>query len=403
MIKRFLALLAALLLPLAACAGEASSSDAIVLYTLAPGAEALPLWEAAAWQPPEGLEQMYALMQNARSYGDVYLVRMPSGRALASVSWMETQKPCSAKELLRLWPQIAQNIAQKGVMVDDSQSCARMQTLYGFDALCIQTTIDSVGPGAPRLNAVGIAFSLDTLLVELWTLAPEQQTYAPQEQAAQELAGDLAAMEAFMRSLSFPGEQPAVMEGVPYADPDGRFSLTLPRGCTVITPSSASGEVERAREAYVAAHEAGADALFSEYLNDVRTQNVTLILAPDQQTAVEIFASQEESFRDVTVERLLMLAKPICQTLAQKFDAAYLLSGSEETQISGIGHSWLIYWLRSGEADAQLDVLAAVLDDAWLYEVDVFTHNGNQEQRTLWHTYLTQTLRYTPLVNALDE
>ena len=120
MIKRFLALLAALLLPLAACAGEASSSDAIVLYTLAPGAEALPLWETAAWQPPEGLEEMYALMQNARSYGDVYLVRMPSGRALASVSWMETQKPCSARELLRLWPQIAQNIAQKGVMVDDS-------------------------------------------------------------------------------------------------------------------------------------------------------------------------------------------------------------------------------------------------------------------------------------------
>jgi hypothetical protein len=58
--------------------------------------------------------------------------------------------------------------------------------------------------------------------------------------------------------------------------------------------------------------------------------------------------------------------------------------------------------MRSGDADVQLDVLAAVLEDAWLYEVDLYTNNGNQEQRMLWHSFITQTLRYTPLVNALD-
>ena len=71
--------------------------------------------------------------------------------------------------------------------------------------------------------------------------------------------------------------------------------------------------------------------------------------------------------------------------------------------ISGEKHAWLTYWLRSGEADVQLDVLAAVLDDAWLYEVDLFAHDGNQEQRMLWYTLITQTMRYTPLQNALDE
>ena len=79
-----------------------------------------------------------------------------------------------------------------------------------------------------------------------------------------------------------------------------------------------------------------------------------------------------------------------------------LLSNSETTVISGKEHAWLGYWLRSGEADVQLDVMASVLDDAWLYEVDIFTHEGDQNLRALLLTLVSQTMQYKPLTNALE-
>lgn len=404
MIKRFFALLTALMMFAGCACAQQLSSAPIATYTLPQGAEALHLWDSGLWEVPEGLEGLYYLMQNAEMYGNVYLVRMPHGRALVSVSCMVPENSRTAQELVDLWPQIAQNIAKEGVSVDASEHCASLENLYGFDALHIQTTIGLGQWGEDlQLNASGIAFPRGNELLEVWAVAPVEDTYAADDPAAQELTEDLAAMDVFMQSLSFTGMESMAIEGVPYTDPDGRFALVVPSGSTIITAHSTQEEIAQAREAYLAAHPEGAAQLFDEYLNDVTTQRVTLIIAKDQQVAVEIFASQEESFRDVTVDQLAALAQPIQQTLAEKFDAVLPLNAEQRSVISGFKHAWLTYWVRSGETDVQMDVVASVLDDAWLYEVDLYTHDGNQETRMLWYTFITQTLRYTPLTNALGD
>jgi len=193
------------------------------------------------------------------------------------------------------------------------------------------------------------------------------------------------------------------VKGVPYTDPDGRFALVLPTGCTVITRSSTQEEVDKARQTYLDAHGEGAETFFDEYMTDVTEQHVTLVISEDHQLVAQFFASQEENFRDITADQLAQLAQPIQQTLSEKFDAALLLSAEEQSIISGKRHAWLGYWLRAGEMDVQLDVLAAVLDNAWLYEVDLYTHGNDQQQRSLWYTLITQTMQYTPLTNALGE
>lgn len=401
--KRFLALLAALVMMLGLSCAQAVSTAPIATYTLPRGAEALHLWDSGAWTVPEGLEGLYYLMQNAEMYGDVYLVRMPHGRALVSVSCMKPENQYTAEELLGLWPQIAQNIAKEGVTVDASESCASLENLYGFDALHIRTDITAGEWGSGlALEAEGIAFPRGDELLEVWAVAPAAGLYAQDDPAAQELAEDRASMETFLKSLGFSNLGSMAVEGVPYADPEGRFALAIPAESTVLTAGSAQEDIDRAREAYLAAHEEGADRLFNEYINDMITQGVTVIIAKDQQVVAEIFASQEESFRDTTVEQLAALAQPIQHSLAERYDVVLPLNVQDQAVISGQKHAWLTYWVRSGEADVQLDVLASVLDDAWLYEVDLFSHDGNQEQRMLWHTFITQTLRYTPMVNALD-
>ena len=401
--KRFFAALLALCLLCGSALAEGVSSAPIATYTLPRGAEAVHLWESGVWDIPEGLEEMYRLMQTAELYGDVYLVRMPYGRAMVSVSCMRPDNLRTAEELKALWPQIAQGIAQEGVSVNADESCATVETLYGFEALHIQTTIGLGEPGTGmQLDAEGMAFMRGEELLEVWAVAPVEGSYTD-AQTAEELAADRTDMGAFMQSLSFTDLESMAVKGVPYTDPDGRFALVLPTGCTVITRSSTQEEVDKARQTYLDAHGEGAETFFDEYMTDVTEQHVTLVISEDQQLVAQFFASQEENFRDITADQLAQLAQPIQQTLSEKFDAALLLSAEEQSVISGKRHAWLGYWLRAGEMDVQLDVLAAVLDNAWLYEVDLYTHGNDQQQRSLWYTLITQTMQYTPLTNALGE
>jgi len=401
--KRFFAALLALCLLCGSALAEGVSSAPIATYTLPRGAEAVHLWESGVWDIPEGLEEMYRLMQTAELYGDVYLVRMPYGRAMVSVSCMRPDNLRTAEELKALWPQIAQGIAQEGVSVNADESCATVETLYGFEALHIQTTIGLGEPGTGvQLDAEGMAFMRGEELLEVWAVAPVEGSYTD-AQTAEELAADRTDMGAFMQSLSFTDLESMAVKGVPYMDPDGRFALVLPTGCTVITRSSTQEEVNKARQNYLDAHGEGAETFFDEYMTDVTEQHVTLVISEDHQLVAQFFASQEENFRDITADQLAQLAQPIQQTLSEKFDAALLLSAEEQSIISGKRHAWLGYWLRAGEMDVQLDVLAAVLDNAWLYEVDLYTHGNDQQQRSLWYTLITQTMQYTPLTNALGE
>ena len=398
--KRFWALLLALLLMISAASAQEVSPTPIATYVLPTGAQAAHLWESGVWEIPEGLEEMYRVMQNAAMYGNVYLVRMGNGRALVSVSCMQPEILRTAEELHAMWPQIAMNIAREGITVNDAEDCASVEQLYGYETLHIQTAL-GLKTGM-QLDAEGFAFARGSELLEVWAVIPAQGTYPADETAAKELEEDRADLAAFMQSLSFSDLSSMAVEGVAYADPDGRFGLVIPKGSTVLTVHSEQQEIDTAREAYMSVHPEGADGLFDEYINDIHTQHVTVVITPDQRGVMEIFASQEESFRDVTAEQLATLAQPIAQSLAEKFDAALCLSASETAIISGHVHAWLGYWLRNGEADVQMDALAAVLKDAWLYEVDIFTHEGDQNLRSLLLMLVNQTMQYSPLSNALE-
>lgn len=401
--KRFWALLAALMMLFSSAAAQEVNSTPIATYVLPAGAQAAHLWESGIWEIPEGLEEMYRVMQNATMYGDVYLIRMGNGRALVSVSCMKPKNLRTAQDLHAMWPQIAMSIAREGVTVNADESCATVENLYGYEALHIQTAIGLGQPDAGmQLDAEGIAFARGDELLEVWAVIPAEGAYPADSEAAKELEQDRADLDAFMQSLNFNDLASMAVEGVAYTDPDDRFGVVIPKGCTVLTVHSTQQEIDAAREAYLAAHPEGADRLFDEYINDISTQHVTVVITGDQQGVLEVYASQEENFRDATVEQLASLAQSIGKSLAEKFDVAMLLSASETAIISGNEHAWLGYWLRCGEADVQMDVLAAVLDDAWLYEVDIFVHEGDQNLRALLMTLVSQTMQYHPLTNALD-
>lgn len=401
--KRFMALFLALMLFLPCARAQEVDSTPIATYALPAGAQAAHLWESGVWEIPEGLEPMYGLMQNATMRGDVYLIRMGGGRALVSVSCMTPDTQRTAQELHALWPQIARNIAKEGVWVDADESCAAVETLYGFEALHIQTTIGTDEPGTGlRLDAEGIAFARGAELLEIWAVIPEEGSCAQDAEAAAALEKDRADLALFMQSLNFSDLASMAVEGVTYTDPDGRFGVVIPKNSTVLTPRSTQQEIGDARKAYLAAHPEGAERFFDEYVSDIFEQHVTVVITQDQQGVMEIFASQEEDFRGLSADQLSALAQPIGRSLAGKFDLAACISSGETAIISGREHAWLGYWLRSGEADVQLDVLAAVLEDAWLYEVDIFAHEGDQNLRALLMTLVSQTMYYSPLSNALE-
>lgn len=388
--KKLVSLLLALLL-LLSCA-QAESPEPIALYRLPDGADIRYLLNTEDWTAPEGYEGLYRLMQTASLSGDVYLARMKHGKALASISCSFTDREWTAEELLQLWPAIVQNIAREGAQADDSADCARVETCFGMDMLHIETTIQADGQ---TLEAECFAFCRNGEITEVWAAAPAADENDP------ELMSDRADLADFVESLEFDGRMMSA-DGVPYQDPDGRFSLVIPLNATVLTVHSTQEDISRAREAYLAAHPAGAETAFNEYVDDIFTQRVTVIITEDQQGVMEIFASQEENFRDATPDMLATLAKSIEGSLAERFGTAVCLASNERETIAGYEHAWLGYWLRAEELNLQMDILAAVLPDAWLYEIDLITAGGDQELRATLYMFAAQTLQYTPLTNALN-
>ena len=298
--KRFWALLFALWM---AVTGACAQEQPIATYIMPEGAEAQPVWNTAEWEIPSGLETMYQLMTNAAMDGSVYLVRMPNGRALVSISCCTPKRSMSAQELLDLWPQIARNIAKEGIGVDASEECASVSKEFGFEALRIATTLYL--PDELELKATGAAFYRGDELLEVWAVAPLKE-----DEFLQEHTEDLLAATAFLSSLDF-GLSAQLANGMRWSDPDGRFSVLIPENSTVLTAYSTQEERESARAAYTAAHPEGAETFFNEYLNDIDNQRVVVVIAQDQQVVAEIFASKEKDFHGMTAEELSTLAGPI--------------------------------------------------------------------------------------------
>lgn len=182
----------------------AFAEDTFATCQMPEGSESVYITEASDLQAPEGLEGMYALMLDANDQCDVYITRMRYGRVLVSISCTTDAGPGDAKDLLTLWPEAAVRIAEDVGFIDDSASCAGVDTAFGYDALIIRTDIAVGEERMVLLEAQCATFFNGPDLIEVWTLFPADSAYLYDEQAAAELQSDRADLEAFIGSLNFP-------------------------------------------------------------------------------------------------------------------------------------------------------------------------------------------------------
>lgn len=390
MTKRLSALLLTLVL---ICGLSFAAAETFASYQLPQGARVCYVTEAGELEAPQGLESMYALMSTAAARTDVYLMRMPHGRALVSVSCSPVAASRTAEELLTLWPRIAANIGKEVAYVDDDASCAAVENRFGHDLLHIQTRLTTSGEETAYLRAEGFAFCRDKELLEVWAVWPEEPVYLYSDQAAQELEEDLEALDAFLQSLSFDKNRVAI-ESENYADPDGRFVMQVLMDSVIITGDTPMEDVSAVRERFVAANEEGAANVFDQLMRDVYEQRVTLILTADMKGAIQVFCSREENFAGATPDMLQTLAEPIRESLTDRYGIAISLGVNEHVSISQRDHAFLGYWLRCGECDVQLDALACVIGEDWLCEVDIHVVDGDQTLRSMLHSLVAQTLCY---------
>ena len=398
--KRFLTALLALMLCFSCAAAQEDTNSSIASYIMPDGAEVfyLPMGEVPQ-EVPAGLEPMYELMLDVTPRGDVYLVRMPKGHALASVSSVPVERSFTAAELCALWPQIAQDISFDVLSVDSDESCARVETIRGQEMLRIETAITAGTEESPLvLNAECFAFCEDRSVTEVWFLYPAEASFMGDPQLLQE---DLKALSDFSGSLLFPGSSVTTLDGAEYADPKGRFSLISPADSTVIDSASTAEAVEEARQRFIAVNPEGADQVFAQLMTYVTDMGSALIFTADMQGMMEISADLAGNMSDFTADDLAALADSLAKSMSQTYDLAVCVDGDERVWISDQEHALMGFWLRMGEMDLQLDLMVCVYQ-GWLYEVDVYSFEGNQDARLLLHSCVSQQTTYTPPVNGLE-
>ena len=394
MMKRIMRLLAALgvLWMMGACA--LAEEAPIASYELPEGARTCHVLEAQTLQAPDGLEALYAAMTQVSPSGDVYLVQMPHGRALASVSCQRARRSFTAEELRELWPQIAQNLGESAVSVTGDASCAQVEQMYGYSMLHIRTGL--LLAGNLGVEADGFAFWRDGDLREVWAVYPSPDLYAPDSAEAVELAEDVEMLQWFLQRLSFPAEA----QGERYTYQTGLFAMTLPEEAVVLAPDAQDEELARVRAAFEAANPTGASTLFDGFQTDRREEGAWLVFTPDMRGAAAICAVPNGG-PALDRDALLGQAQAIRQALEAEYGLALCLEEAGSETISGVEQALLTYWVRTGEMNFLLDLMICQVD-GWLYEVDVYTADGDpQTQETLWN-WLVPTLRYTPPANALE-
>ena len=357
------------------------------------GVVMLPVFQAGQFDIPEGLEPMYELMRQTSSPMDVYLARMPHGRALLSLSYAQVERDYTADELLAKWPEAQERLRAEVVHLGDSEATISdngvERSFYAQAELVVggETTL--------TLQAECAAMCVDGILMELWAVYPAQPIYLYDEAAAMELEEDCAVLASMMYAPGGTVDGKPVVPTVSWADPEGRFEMLIPVGSSMITAKTPMDEVAAVRDAFIAANEEGAANTFDQIMKNVYEQQVVLMVTEDAKGLIEIGCIQEPSFSGATPDMLCSLAEPIRQSLAERFGLAMTLVSDGRQIIDEKEHSLLTYWVRSGECDFQLDVMAVVVGEDWLCEADVYTVDGDQQLRQVLHALVAQHLHYT--------
>lgn len=396
--KRLFAALAAIGL-LFSCALAQEEAPPIASYVMPDGAQVFYLPAGEAPESVEGLEGMYELMMNTSMMGDVYLLQMEGGHAMASVSCMPVGRDFTAQELQALWPQIAQDISFEALGVNSAAECAAVETLHDQEMLHIQTEITVGAEENPLLlKAEALAFCQDRAVTEIWLVHPDEAAFAGD---AAVLEKDLQSLQAFEDSLFFPGENVMFLGGLPYEDRLGRFSMIVPADGVVIDSATAEEAIEETRALFIQANPAGADAVFEKLLGYVRDLDSVLVFSGDMQGVIEVSATEAQELDGMKPEELVLMAQSIQQNMAEEYDVAAFMGTDQNMWLSDQEHAFMGYWLRMGEMDLLLDLMVCV-HGGWLYEVDVYAAEANQDVRTTLHAYTSQSIVYTPPVNGLE-
>ena len=382
--------------------GLAAEGDSFATYVMPEGAETLFVTDISQFEAPQGMETMYAAMGRVTSKGDIYIIRMKNGLALASVSCRTLSRSLTAEELLALTPQILNRLQQEFETVDPSSVTVEVNRQFENPALCVSLTV-SPGADGPSFSLQGAAFSQGMEMMEVWSIMPTDDTLPG-------LANDRSDMEALLSSLHF-GETDdsvsassidglltavALPDSQPYADPDGAFTVQLPTGSLILTPHSTQEERSSIRQQYIAAHSEGADRLFDSVMGDIDDENATVVFSPDFQAIIEFFCEDAPFFQGYTPRQFFSIAPGIASSLNEKFDHAMCLESDKTLTLSGLEHAILSFWMRDGEMNLRLDAVAAVEGDSTLREIDLLmpVQADSAAQRDRLLALLMQTLQY---------
>lgn len=405
MMKRCFAaiLCACMLFSLCSFARAQEAEGMLASYVMPDEAQVYYLPAGEFPEVPEGMEAMYALMDPFTFNGDLYLMTMKNSQVLLSVSGMFALRDMTAEEMQAQWPRMAADmrIESGALSVNADPACAQVEELGGVNVLHVTTQIHLDTDGVSALIAEGYAFCDGGAVTELWALYPDPEDPVHADRA-EAIAADLADLNAMLETLTFPSGDSQMLQAVPYEDAKGRFAMAVPVWSMALTAESTDEDRQTVRKAFVENNPEGADRVFDRFMRQLDEVDSVLIFTKDMQGVIKVTATPEQCLAGVEAEGLASMAPTFETTLAKDFDLAVCMESDQYATISQLEHALMGYWLRMGEMDLQLDLMVCVHPDNWLYEVDIFTAEGNQQVRSELYAFVTQTLVYTPPVNALN-
>ncbi len=442
---RLLALVMAVLFVWLPCAN--AQSNHIAYFDELENVNVVMLAEADQLTMPEDLQGMYALFQEGNPDATVYLFQMPNGRALLSLSCLETAAGGDMEQLLE------QEDALSRLMMEELGDALlkapqfELAERFGYTALTMDGLLSVPDGEVDRmLEAHATAFYRGTDLIELWVVYPKESGYLFDQQSRDELKADVASLQQLVESLDFtlPDEAPAagddqqtalhtttldsmvaaavnesvqeesaqpetqvLLEGEAKDDDwavphrlvmaeDGAFSIMAPADVVVLGPSSTEDEVNALKQ-QLAAYEGG-EHVFDLWYKDVTEEDCYLLVSMEQMVAAQIFVSDAGFFAGLPAEGFLELEQPILEMMQEQYDSAEISDDPIIAEVDGLRHGWMTYALNKGELNLLTYVLAAA-DNDHLYEIDVYAMifpDTDAEAVTETVLMLLETLDYLP-------
>ena len=418
--NRYMALLIAVLL---AFAPLAQATSHIAYFHQAEGVEMYALAEMDAAAAPDGLDDLYALFAQGNPEATVYVFRMPNGRALLSISCLETEADVT-ETLYEKREALA--VGLQGSMVDVLAASPQFQLeeIYGQQALVAPMSLQLQNGTVDAQVAV---FYRGGDLLEVWTAYPNASRYLFDPTAAQELKDDLAELEALEASLDFSlpqeAQEPvldaendafssvldlinsqkeasvAQPEGTAYmavTSNDGLFSMKVPLDTMLIHSGSDEATIARARKLF--ADIKGGEECFDLWMKDLEDVTGWLLISREYGVVAQVFVSEAGDFANMSAQMLMQLEKPILQMMQESYDNAVVGDGATIVEIDGKEHAGLTYDMYKGDMNLLTFVLAAA-DETYLYELDVYAlinEAFDQEALTEIITMMLESLDYLP-------